>query len=115
MKNILVKEIAPFALAEDDGNLLRNEIVAALERNENVCVDFDEISLFATPFFNVSIGAIIVQYGIEKFDSCVEVVNLDDLGKETFQHSKENAILFIEKKISKEVVEEVVLKNIERE
>ncbi|MBO5168992.1 MAG: STAS-like domain-containing protein [Phascolarctobacterium sp.] len=115
MRNILVKDIAPFALAEEDGILLKNQIKEAIEKNECVCIDFKDINLFATPFFNVSLGSIIVEYGIEKFDSNVLVTNLDELGQETYQHSKENAMLFIEKKINKEIIEEVVLKNIERE
>lgn len=112
MTTILISEICPFALAEDDGGKVYSAIDSALGNNDKVCVDFNQISLFATPFFNTSLGAIILKYGIEKFDKMVEIKNLDDLGKETYQHSRNNAIAFLKSKISKENIADIVEKNL---
>lgn len=100
MNNILVKEISPFALAEEDGIVLFNAISEKLDAGETVQVDFSEINLFATPFFNASLGAVILKYGIEKFDERVAVVGLDDLGMETYNHSRDNALLFLKNKVN---------------
>lgn len=113
MTTILISEICPFALAEEDGKKVYDAIDNALENNNGICVDFNQISLFATPFFNTSLGAIILKYGIEKFDAMVEIKNLDALGEETYQHSRNNAIVFLKNKINRDNIADIVERNLQ--
>ncbi len=113
MTTIMISEICPFALAEEDGEKVFKAIDDSLKENKEVCVDFEQISLFATPFFNTSLGAIILKYGIKKFDKLVKIINLDDLGLETYQHSRSNAIAFIENKINKDSIANILEKNLQ--
>ena len=66
MTTILISEICPFALAEEDGKKVYDAIDNALENNNGICVDFNQISLFCNSVFNTSLGAIILKYGVEK-------------------------------------------------
>lgn len=113
MVKIKVADLCPFALAEDDGAALYDKIDNIISNGEPTEVDFEGIALFATPFFNTSIGRVILNYGVDRFDSLVKVVNLDELGIETYEHSRANAISYIEKKQSSQGIEKAVLNNIE--
>ena len=97
MTTILISEICPFALAEEDGKKVYDAIDNALE----------------TPFFNTSLGAIILKYGVEKFDAMVEIKNLDALGEETYQHSRNNAIVFLKNKINRDNIADIVERNLQ--
>lgn len=91
---IKISSIAPMAMTEDDGMSLRKKMENVLQNGEKVILDFEGIELFATPFFNSSIGYFIMKFSPEKFNSCVKVINLSDLGKETYGHSYQNAVSF---------------------
>ena len=60
MLQIKIKDICPMAMTEDQGFLVRSAMETAIKANEVIVLDFDGISLFATMFFNVSIGYYIV-------------------------------------------------------
>lgn len=112
MSILLINSICPFALSEEDGSKVYSVICDHIEQKNKICVDFKGISLFATPFFNTSLGAAIVKFGVGLFDEYVEVANLDDLGQETYRHSRESAVSFKENKQSKQVIAEIVKRNI---
>lgn len=112
MININVSKICPFALAEEDGMSLYKIIIDAIDKNETVSVDFTGIDLFATPFFNTAFGAIILKIGVTKFDELVKIINLDKLGIETYQHSRNNAVTYLEKQDNPKLIEDAVIKNI---
>lgn len=113
MNKLRVTDVCPFALAEEDGAKIYSIIASFLEKGESICVDFADINLFATPFFNTSLGAAIVKYGVEKFDSLIEVSNLDPLGIETYEHSRSNAIAFIENRVDKARIASIVEQNLQ--
>ena len=58
---IVIKDFAKNALSEKAGTMLREKILQAYTTNqsENIVLDFNEINLFATMFFNASIGYLI--------------------------------------------------------
>lgn len=92
MKKIIVKDIAENALSESAGTKLRNKILEIFEENKNeaIVLDFSGVLLFATMFFNSSIG-----YLISKNSEAVKnitIENISQLGMDTLKHSKENAL-----------------------
>lgn len=91
MRTILVSKIATMALTESDGLKLRKAIEASLEDDDAIELDFSGISLFATMFFNASIGNLIMRFSPERCAEIIRLTHISDLGMDTYQHSFENA------------------------
>ena len=89
---IKVKDICPYSVFEQDGIKLRKVILHELEKNNTVRLDFEGIDLFATMFFNASIGFIVLKDGPEVIEKNVSYQNLTELGQSTWEHSFQNAI-----------------------
>lgn len=83
-------------MTEDQGFLVRNAMETAAKANEVIVLDFDGISLFATMFFNASIGYYIVEKGIDYCKENIKLANISELGMETYTHSFENAKEIVE-------------------
>lgn len=79
------------ALTESDGLKLRNAIEHILKNGSAVTLDFSGISLFATMFFNASIGHLVMTISPEKCDELIHITNISELGRDTYVHSFENA------------------------
>lgn len=111
--NIIVKNLITNGLSESDGLLLRKKILDLLKKSEEkIILDFSEINLFATPFFNSFIGYFVMQYGPTKVSDLIELSNISELGKETYQHSFNNAKNFYQKNINIDNIGKIVEKNI---
>ena len=114
MKEIIkVIEFCQIALSEEKGIVFRNKIVESLKKAEEVVLDFEGIKIFATPFFNSSIGYLVMQITPSVYDKRIKVNNLSDLGMETYLHSKENAEQIYQKKINIETLGEIAKDTIE--
>lgn len=98
MRTILVSKIAAMALTESDGLKLRKAMEASLENDKEIELDFSGISLFATMFFNASIGNLIMRFSPEKCAEIIRLTHISDLGMDTYQHSFENArFIFVQR------------------
>lgn len=105
MRNsIVISDITDMAMAEADGLALRKRMEEVLDEFGEVVLDFSGISLFATPFFNASVGYFIINLTPEKFAKVVSTKNLNELGQETYGHSLENAEYIFNNKIDTEVI-----------
>lgn len=91
MTQIRIIDICPMAMTENQGFLVRNAMANAASANESIVLDFEGISLFATMFFNASIGYYIVEKGVDYCTRNIKLINISDLGWETYTHSFENA------------------------
>ncbi|PWJ88988.1 uncharacterized protein DUF4325 [Oceanotoga teriensis] len=92
MKTIIVINYTKLCLSELSGNKIKNFVEEAYNNNEKTLFDFYGITKFATSFFNYVFGTYILKYGIEKYNSLIEVTNLTELGNELYSKSVENAI-----------------------
>lgn len=116
MENIIyVKELFTNGLTESNGLILRNKIEEILQKNENemIVIDFDDLALFATPFFNASIGYFVLKLGPEEFINKFKLKNMTKLCEDTYQHSYENAVEKYKKEIDLNKVGEITKNNIE--
>lgn len=91
---ILINSFTPNALSESAGSELRNKIIEAnkVDSNEEIILDFKGIVLYATMFFNASIGFFIKEDRTEILDK-IKIINITSLGERTYKHSKENAFI----------------------
>ena len=60
---VILKEITHEAASMAMGKKLKAVLEPFVSRNEEVVVDFESISRFASPFFNNSFSALAIQYG----------------------------------------------------
>lgn len=113
MLSIKVKDITSMALTDEKGKILREKINERIENGEEkVLIDFEGIQIFTTMFFNASIGHFILKNGPEIMDK-IELLNLSELGKETFNHSFMNAKTIYEKGQDKNTIIKITNENIE--
>lgn len=91
MSRIKIKDLCRMAMTEDQGLLVRNAMQPAVKAKEKIILDFEGINLFATMFFNASIGYYIVNTGIKYCTNNIVLENISDLGLETYMHSFKNA------------------------
>lgn len=103
MKMIKVKNISSLCLGEQDGMKLRQEIEDGLQARETVCIDFEEIKMFATPFFNISVGYYIGKLGIEQYEKCIKVINLSIFGESVYKRVYDNAVSYYESSVQKKI------------
>lgn len=88
---IRVKSIVDMAFSYEDGMKLREKISNALQSNANVTVDFSDIYVFTTMFFNACSGHFVFTHSLSWYNEKINVINLSPIGIETHKHSIENA------------------------
>lgn len=103
MTSIKIASHMRLCLADKEGMVLRNLIDANFIANERVVLDFSGISVYASPFFNVSLGYFIGKYGIEKYNNVVEIKNLSPVGEKVYQIVSENAVKYFESNRKNEI------------
>lgn len=114
-QTIKISAITPMAMTEDAGLQLRKEMNEVMQREQNVILDFEGIKLFATPFFNSSIGYFVMQLSPEKFKEQVQLINLTDLGLETYSHSYQNAVSVYENNTDLDMVGKITVETIDEQ
>ncbi len=88
---IKIKDIVNMAITEEQGLKLRKKIGEIIESQDEIVLDFEDIKLFTTMFFNASIGYYILQYSPEKCKNIFNLKNISKVGEQTYKHSFENA------------------------
>lgn len=103
-------------LTESNGLILRKLISAKLQEikdDDCIVLNFENIDLFATPFFNSSIGYFVDFLGKEKFDAIIKLDKISELGMDTYQHSYNNAVDKYNKTKDETKIGEITKSNIE--
>ena len=62
-----------------------------VDAGEKIVLDFSEIKLFTTLFFNNALAKYVLEMGPEAYSHRFEVKNLSEVGETTYLHSMENA------------------------
>lgn len=77
-----------FAIKEEKGNILYNELKKALEQGiKDIVLDFSEISASTTRFFNVSIGKLYGDFSEKEVDD-IKVENANTVVTNQMEVSK---------------------------
>lgn len=77
-----------FAIKEEKGNILYNELKKALEQGiKDIVLDFSEISALTTRFFNVSIGKLYGDFSEKEVDN-IKVENANTVVTNQMEVSK---------------------------
>lgn len=89
---IRVNEYLKTGFSASDAECLGAVIEPLLEQKGKIQIDFSDIKIFTTLFFNIALTKYIVQFGPQKYEEKFEVLNLSEVGQSTYQHSFDNAI-----------------------
>ena len=110
---IRIKDFTDNALSENSGTVLRSKIIELQSKNvEEIKLDFSGITLFTTMFFNASIGFFIINGKKDLIDK-IELLNITQLGKRTYQHSYDNAVYILNNSAKKEEINKIINDGIE--
>lgn len=107
MNIIKICEFVDNGLSEKNGLKIREKILETLTKNNEVILDFSNITLFATPFFNSFIGYFVLQINPENTKEKIKIINISDLGRDTYNHSYENAVYIRNKKLKEKEKKEI--------
>jgi hypothetical protein len=108
-KNILGKN----AISMQSGQNLYEKISIPLISGEEVEIDFQDVELFASPFFNASIGYLIKDIKVTDLQQRLKITNLSAVGRQLLNHVIANAIKYYEKTNKAEENMQIFIKNAE--
>lgn len=113
MKKIRIVDITPICMSENDGTILRGKILTSIHKDDEITLDFDKVKLFASPFFNASIGFIISEYGLDLFLRKVKIENLHSIGKSVIDLVIKNAVEYSKLDAKEKETISEILQNLE--
>lgn len=98
MKTILIKDLVDECATKESGEKLFKELEESIDIQDSVIVldcitlDFTGIDKFAGPFFNNSIGKLIIKFETDYVLSNITVINISDVGKFIWDNTIKNAL-----------------------
>ena len=88
---ILVKNYISTGFSIEDASKLQNVIEALISSEEKIVLDFSDVKIFTTLFFNNALTKYVMQLTPQGYDEKFVVLNLSEIGKVTYEHSLSNA------------------------
>ena len=113
MKLIVKDIVGPNAISMQSGHLLYEQIDKTILAGEHVELDFEGVSLFASPFFNASIGFLLKDINVDDLKSRLVILNISEVGRQLLNHAIANAIKFYQKLEDQEEQIKIINKNAE--
>ncbi|WP_422881371.1 STAS-like domain-containing protein [Pantoea agglomerans] len=102
------EKIGTRCILKDDGQRLFNEIEPSLRDDMDVTLNFDGVSLFASPFFNFSVGQLITSIPENTVKNKLHIQNLDTVGESVMSRVIENASKFHADRDYKKIVDNIL-------
>lgn len=96
MKLIARELVGVNAISMQSGKNLYDKISTPIISNNDVELDFDGIEVFASPFFNASIGLLLKDVEIGSLLKHLKIINLNPVGRNLLNHVISNAIKYYE-------------------
>ncbi len=92
MKKINVYDLTgKYAMSMKQGNILFKEIEDACEKDD-IILDFSNVEVIASPFFNASICLLLQEYEIQEILSSINIENISTDGRNILNLCINNAI-----------------------
>ncbi|MGJ0514456.1 MAG: STAS-like domain-containing protein [Methylomicrobium sp.] len=113
MKIIAKDVVGKNAISMQSGQNLYERISKPLISGNEVEIDFLGVELFASPFFNASIGYLIKDINVTDLKQRLKITNLSEVGRQLLNHVISNAIKYYEKKDKAEDNMQIFIKNAE--
>ena len=91
MQCIVREIVGENAITPDDGQLVYDQIQAALSAGEVVELDFSGVAVFASPFFNAAIGQLLRDHSADDLNRLLRITGLNSAGYDVLRRVIENA------------------------
>lgn len=92
-RKLAVREVTgPTCLSPEKGERVYRILQAGVDAGQMLELDFAGVDLFATPFFNLSIGQLLRNHDPALVRSRVRMVNLNEVGHDTYTRAWDNAV-----------------------
>lgn len=85
------------AVSMDSGRAVYDRIHDPIKRGESVTLDFEGVEIFATPFFNASIGLLLGDVELPQLLERLKIQNISEVGRQLLNHVIANALTFYKK------------------
>lgn len=96
---ILVQSITgKYAVSMDKGCLLLQQLQKCLNDTEVVIIDFSDVDIIASPFFNASISCLLGSMTIQELQKRIKIEHLGENERDILNISLKNAIEFYKNK-----------------
>ncbi|AZE47722.1 hypothetical protein C4K04_2038 [Pseudomonas chlororaphis] len=82
------------AISMQNGEKLYNALHSKLMDGQKIEINFEKVNLFASPFFNASIGLLLKDIEVGNLQKQLSVTDLSDVGRDLLNHVISNAITF---------------------
>ena len=79
------------------GTKLYQQIQPILSKNQPIELDFNQVELYASPFFNASVGLLLKDISIEELLRLMKIEHINDVGKDLLNHVIDNALEYYAK------------------
>ncbi len=100
--------IGPRCIVGDDGQKIYDEIHGPLLQGENVTLDFEGVTQFASPFFNFAVGQLLKDIKQPEFSSLLKIENLNQTGTQVIKRVIENAEKFYDDPDYRATIEDIL-------
>jgi STAS-like domain of unknown function (DUF4325) len=91
MRYIVHEFVGEDAITFDDGQSVYEKIKPELVAGREVTLDFNDVSVFASPFFNAAIGQLLKEIKAEDLNRFLRIESLNPTGHEVLRRVIENA------------------------
>lgn len=92
MQTLKISDFSREAASQSKGMMLKELMEPFLKAGEEFAIDFDEITRFASPFFNNSFANLALIYGFPTIEK-IAILNISEVGKLAYDTSINNAKL----------------------
>ncbi len=108
MKLSIKDKIGPRCIIQEDGQKIYDEIHDPLKNGETVTLDFNEVSQFASPFFNFAIGQLLKDIPEADLRHLLQIEHLNETGKLVVERVLENAAKYHGDKDYRKIVDDIL-------
>lgn len=88
---LAIRDICAFAITQEDGQTVFGRITPALKRGETVEIDFQGVTVFASPFFNSAIGQLLRDFKRDDLRQRLKLENLTANGSDVVRQVIDNS------------------------
>ncbi|MEI2366232.1 STAS-like domain-containing protein [Niallia circulans] len=96
------------ALSMSKGNDLYEVIIRHIKKGEKITLNFENVEMFASLFFNTSIGRLLKDYKPEELSEKVRFENLTPVGKDLLRRSIRNSAEYFSNESVRTAIDKVV-------
>lgn len=103
----ILDKFGPRCITSQDGQMLYDLMHPTLSQNQRVDIDFSGVEIFASPFFNYSIGQIFNTLDSENLRENLHITGENEIGHIIIERVIENSLIFKDKNSVVETINKV--------